>query len=388
MAFYRRMGQIPAKRHVQFRRPDGKLYCEHVMGSEGFSGRASILYHHNPPTEVKRVEDLGRVAVKYQANAPLRHRHFRTARLEPGGDPITGRRVILGNDDCTIAICQPRQPMNYFYRNGLADELIFVHEGTGKLETVFGSITYRPGDYLVIPFSTTYRIVPDNVPTRFLVVESYGPIETPRRYRNDYGQFLEHSPFCERDIRPPEELVTHLETGEFEVRVKMRDTLTAYFYTFHPLDVVGWDGCLYPYAFNIHDFEPIVGRLHMPPPIHQTFQGPNFVVCSFVPRLFDYHPEAIPVSYYHSNVNSDEVLYYVDGKFMTRKGIEVGSLTLHPSGIPHGPHPGMIEASLGKKETHELAVMIDTFRPLKVAEQVEEVEDKGYPLSWLPEANR
>jgi len=376
------MGQVPHKRHCQFRRPDGKLYTEHLVGTEGFSGRASLLYHHHPPTDVARVEDRGRISVQFRPNTPLRHHHFLTGKLEPGGDPITGRRVLLGNNDCTIAICQPREPMNYFYRNGLADELLFVHEGTGRLETIFGTLRYRPGDYLVIPFSTTYRVVPESGPTRFLVVESYGPIETPRRYRNEYGQFAEHSPFCERDIRPPEELKTYVEAGEFEVRVKMRDTLTSYFYSHHPFDVVGWDGYLYPYAFNIEDFEPIVGRVHLPPPIHQTFQGRNFVVCSFVPRLYDFHPEAIPAPYAHSNVNADEVLYYVNGNFMSRRGIEAGSLTLHPGGIPHGPQPGAVEASIGQKETKELAVMIDTFHPLLVAEEAEAIEDQNYPLSW------
>lgn len=382
MPFYHALGEVPAKRHTQFRRPDGKLYSEHLVGTEGFSGRASLLYHQHPPTSVQRVERLGEAQIRYQDDGPLRHRHFRTARLEPGGDPITGRRVLLGNDDLTIAICQPQEPMAYFYRNGAADELIFVHEGHGQFETSFGVIDYHPGDYLVMPFSTTYRIVPEYGETRMLVVEAAGPIETPARYRNEYGQFLEHAPFCERDIRPPQRLETHLEEGEFEIRVKTRGMLAAFHYNHHPFDVVGWDGYLYPYALSIHDFEPITGRLHQPPPVHQTFQGPNFVVCSFVPRLYDYHPEAIPVPYVHSNVNSDELLYYIGNEFMSRKGIEDGSITLHPSGLPHGPHPGTVEASLGKQETKELAVMIDTFHPLQVAEGADLIEDEGYQLSW------
>jgi homogentisate 1,2-dioxygenase len=381
MPFYYRLGEVPHKRHTQFRRPDGELYTEHLMGTEGFAGRSSLLYHHHPPTAAVRVEERPWAPVRLLPNHPLRHRHFRTFGLEAEGDPITGRRVLLGNRDCTIAVCRPAEPMTYFYRNGAADELLFVHAGTGRLESLYGVIRYRAGDYLVIPFSTTYRLVPETE-SRFLVVESYGSIETPRRYRNEFGQLLEHSPFRERDIRPPEALETHIEAGEFEVRVKMRDGMTAYIFPFHPFDVVGWDGYLYPYAFHILDFEPITGRVHMPPPTHQTFQGPNFVVCSFVPRLYDYHPQAIPAPYVHSNVNSDEVLYYVDGNFMSRKGIEQGSITLHPGGIPHGPHPGTVEASLGKQETRELAVMIDTFHPLLVAEGLKAIEDDGYPLSW------
>ena len=275
--------------------------------------------------------------------------------------------------------------MNYFYRNGEQDEVLFVHAGEGRLETVFGTLAYRAGDYLVIPMGTTYRVVWDT-PSRFLVIESASAVETPKRYRNEFGQLLEHSPFCERDIRPPSVLETHLEEGEFEVRVKARGMITSYFFAHHPLDVVGWDGYLFPYAFNIEDFEPITGRLHQPPPVHQTFQAHNFVICSFVPRLYDYHPLSIPAPYYHSNIESDEVLYYVDGNFMSRKGIEEGSVTLHPMGIPHGPHPGTIEASIGAKGTQELAVMLDTFRPLKVAKFAGNVEDPNYMSSWFPKA--
>ncbi|MBL0386709.1 homogentisate 1,2-dioxygenase [Tumebacillus sp. ITR2] len=384
MPFYHSLGEIPHKRHTQFRKPDGTLYREQLMGTKGFSGISSLLYHSNPPTQVKRVEKVRDIVLEAEAQVPLAHRHFFTSRLEKGGDPIDGRRTLLFNDDVTIGLCQPMEPMKYFYRNGEEDEVLFVHDGEGKLETVFGTIPYRKGDYLVIPMGTTYRVVTE-LPSKFLVIESASAVETPKRYRNEFGQLLEHSPFCERDIRPPSALETHTEQGEFEVRVKARGMLTAYFFDFHPLDVIGWDGYLFPYAFNIEDFEPITGRLHQPPPVHQTFQAHNFVICSFVPRLYDYHPESIPAPYFHSNIESDEVLYYVDGNFMSRKGIEEGSITLHPMGIPHGPHPGTIEASLGKKDTQELAVMVDTFRPLKIAKQAANVEDPKYMMSWNPQ---
>ncbi|KEO83543.1 homogentisate 1,2-dioxygenase [Tumebacillus flagellatus] len=385
MPFYQSLGEIPHKRHTQFRQADGSLYREELMGTKGFSGISSLLYHTNPPTQVKRVEKVRDFVLEAEPQGPLAHRHFFTSRLEKGGDPIDGRTTLLFNDDVTIGLCQPTEPMNYFYRNGEQDEVLFVHKGTGKLETVFGTIPYREGDYLVIPMGTTYRVVTET-PSKFLVIESASAIETPKRYRNEFGQLLEHSPFCERDIRPPSSLETHTEQGEFEVRVKARGMLTAYFFEFHPLDVVGWDGYLFPYAFNIEDFEPITGRLHQPPPVHQTFQAHNFVICSFVPRLYDYHPLSIPAPYFHSNIESDEVLYYVDGNFMSRKGIEEGSITLHPMGIPHGPHPGTIEASIGKKDTQELAVMVDTFRPLKIAKLAGRVEDPKYMMSWNPQA--
>ncbi|MBO8171411.1 MAG: homogentisate 1,2-dioxygenase [Bacillaceae bacterium] len=388
MPFYHKMGEIPHKRHTQFRKPDGSLYWEQVMGTRGFSGIQSILYHHHPPTQVSRVEHQAKVERRYEEQGALRHRHFATKEAASGGDFLEARRILMGNEDVAIGIARPTEQMNYFYRNGEEDELLFVHEGSGKVETVFGTLTFRKGDYIVIPTGTTYRIVLDDpretVP-RFLVVESRSPIETPRRYRNEHGQLLEHSPFCERDFRLPEKLETHVEEGEFEVRVKAREQLTSFFFRFHPLDVVGWDGYLYPYIFNIEDFEPITGRIHQPPPVHQTFQGANFVVCSFVPRLFDYHPEAIPAPYHHSNVDSDEVLYYVEGNFMSRKGIDEASFTLHPSGLPHGPHPGTVEASIGAKETLELAVMIDTFRPLRVTEEARTCEDDGYMYSWDPQ---
>lgn len=385
MPFYVQMGDIPKKRHTQFRKPDGTLYREEVMGTKGFSGIQSILYHHNPPTQIKHVGIIRNMQLEYEEPSALRYRHLNTYNLqfpEQGNDPVMGRIYTLGNDDVKIAVTHPTQQMDYFYRNADGDEVLFVHHGEGRLETVFGTIHYRKGDYLVIPVGTTYRILMETEITRFLVIESRDAITTPKRYRNEHGQLLEHSPFCERDIHPPSQLVTYDEKGEFEVRVKLRDQLNSYIFGFHPLDVVGWDGYLYPWSFNISDFEPITGRIHQPPPVHQTFAGTGFVICSFVPRLFDYHPEAIPAPYFHSNVDSDEVLYYVEGNFMSRRGISEGSITLHPMGLPHGPHPGTIEASIGKKETAELAVMVDTFAPLRLVKQALPCEDEKYVYSW------
>ncbi|EQB94155.1 homogentisate 1,2-dioxygenase [Geobacillus sp. A8] len=384
MVFYRRMGHIPKKRHTIFRKEDGSLYREQVMGTKGFSGIQSILYHHNPPTKLSKVNLIEKFNIEFEEPHALCHRHFLTSKFEKGGDAISGRKYVLGNDDLLIGIVFVDASMNYFYRNGDGDELLFVHYGTGKIESMFGTISYGPGDYIIIPIGTIYRVVPnlDGGESKFLVIETNSWITTPKRYRNEHGQFLEHSPFCERDIRGPEILETHTESGEYEVRTKSRGYIHSHIYNHHPLDVVGWDGYLYPWVFNIRDFEPITGRIHQPPPVHQTFEGYNFVVCSFVPRLYDYHPEAIPAPYFHSNVDSDEVLYYVEGNFMSRKGISEGSITLHPSGIPHGPHPGTIEASIGKKETLELAVMIDTFRPLKVVKDAHSIEDVNYKYSW------
>lgn len=385
MPFYVSRGKLPPKRHIQFRQPDGSLYKEQVMGTRGFSGIQSILYHIHPPTAVSRVEDLGPMVREYEPEGALRHRHFKTAPLEPGGDIVTGRRLLLGNADVALLVARPTAPMDYWYRNGEGDEVLFIHEGTGRLQTNYGSLPYRPGDYLVVPIGTTWRMLPDTgVAHRVLVVEAADSVVPPRRYHNEWGQLLEHSPYCERDMRTPDSLETFDETGEFEVRVRANGRMTACFFEHHPLDVAGWDGYLFPYALSIHDFEPITGRIHQPPPVHQTFEGPGFVLCSFVPRLFDYHPQAIPVPYNHSNVDSDEVLYYVDGNFMSRKGIEVASVTLHPRGIPHGPHPGAVEGSLGKERTEELAVMVDTFRPLRVAAGMGAYEDPRYMYSWLP----
>ncbi|HVP38000.1 MAG TPA: homogentisate 1,2-dioxygenase [Candidatus Saccharimonadales bacterium] len=386
MPMYHALGLIPHKRHTQFRKPDGALFSEQLMGSKGFSGISSLLYHHHPPTQAGRVGPAVPAAVPLAPREPLRHHHLRTQGLKPAGDAISGRRVLLANEDVSLALCLPAGAMRYHYRNGQGDELHFVHQGTGRFETVFGTLHYRPGDYVVIPRGTTWKLVADRGPQRFLVVESASQIEPPRRYRNEYGQLLEHAPYCERDIRLPARLETHTARGRFEVRVKARDELTSYWFAFHPLDVVGWDGYLYPWIFNIEDFEPITGRIHQPPPVHQTFEGRGFVVCSFCPRKYDYHPLAVPVPYNHSNVDSDEVIYYVNGSFMSRRGIESGSFTVHPQGIPHGPHPGAVEASLGRESTDELAVMLDTFRPLHLTAEALQLDDPGYPLSWVPPA--
>lgn len=382
MTFYYKLGNVPPKRHTQFRQPDGSLYHEEVMGIHGFAGIQSILYHIHPPTAVARIEDPIPVTIPYMTSE-LRHRHLRGAEVASEGDAISARVPLLGNNDVVLHVARPNRAMDYWYKFAHGDDVLFIHDGTGLLETQFGVLHYRPGDYLVLPTGVIWRLIPDeNVAQRMLVVESYGHVVPPKRYLNNYGQFLEHSPYCERDIRTPERLATHDEAGSFEVRVKARDFINRFVYNHHPLDVVGWDGHLWPYAFNIADFEPITGRIHQPPPVHQTFDGPGYVLCSFVPRLFDYHPQAIPAPYNHSNVDSDEVLYYVEGDFMSRKGVERASLTVHPNGIPHGPHPGRYEGSIGKEKTEELAVMVDTFRPLQLTRYALQVEDEAYAFSW------
>jgi homogentisate 1,2-dioxygenase len=384
MTYYYKLGSIPHKRHTQFRQPDGSLYHEELMGIHGFSGIQSLLYHLHPPTQIQKILGDEKVEISYEESGALRHRHLRTAKVEKGGDAIASRIPLMGNEDVCISIARPTESMPYWYRFAHGDEVIFIHEGSGILESQYGIIRYRIGDYLVIPTGVMWRILPDaGIEQRMLVIEANGHIEPPARYLNRYGQFLEHAPYNERDIRPPDELITHDEKGEFEVRVKARNRITSYLYHHHPLDVVGWDGHLWPYAFNIEDFEPITGRIHQPPPVHQTFDGPGFVLCSFVPRLFDYHPLAIPAPYNHSNVDSDEVIYYAAGNFMSRKGIEQASITVHASGIPHGPHPGTYEGSIGKEKTEELAVMIDTFRPLKFTQYAAQIEDRNYPYSWI-----
>lgn len=394
MTYYYKMGSIPHKRHTQFRQPDGSLYHEELMGIHGFSGIQSLLYHLHPPTQIQPIGLEKTVDITYEEQDSLRHRHLRTAKVATGGDAVEARVPLMANADICISVARPTQPMPYWYRFAHGDEVIFIHDGSGVLESQYGRLRYGSGDYLVIPAGVLWRILPDDgVEQRMLVIEIWGHIEPPERYLNRYGQFLETAPYNERDIRPPDELIAHDEEGEFEVRVKGRDSgaskersagrITSYLYHHHPLDVVGWDGHLWPFAFNIEDFEPITGRIHQPPPVHQTFSGPGFVVCSFVPRLFDYHPLAIPAPYNHSNVDSDEVIYYVKGNFMSRKGIERASITVHPSGIPHGPHPGMYEGSLGKERTDELAVMIDTFRPLRLMQNAHLLEDKDYAYSWI-----
>lgn len=387
MTFYYKLGNLPHKRHVQFRQADGSLYHEEVMGIHGFSGIQSILYHIHPPTRIERIAGNCPVELHYETDSPLQPRHLRSLSVPAGGDAVEGRIPLMGNNDVVLSIVRPTRPMDYWYKFAHGDEVLFIHEGEGILESQYGHLNYRPGDYLVIPTGVIWRLLPEaNVDQRILVVESFGHVEPPKRYLNNYGQFLEHSPFCERDIRPPAHLVTYDEKGEFEVRVKSRGVITRFIYGHHPLDVVGWDGHLWPFAFNIEDFEPITGRVHQPPPVHQTFDGPGYVICSFVPRLFDYHPLAIPAPYNHSNVDSDEVLYYVEGNFMSRKGIDRASFTVHPNGIPHGPHPGTYEGSIGKPATEELAVMVDTFRPLHLTRQALQLEDPDYVYSWLPKS--
>src|SRR5258706_8376638 len=385
--YYHRLGKIPPKRHTQFRQPDGSLYKEELVSSEGFSGIYSNLYHIHPPTRIKAANDPIAFGPKKINDYTLRHIHLNTSNVTATGDDyLSARKVLLMNNDCSISICSPRKrTMDYFYKNAEGDEVLFIHDGKGTLTSQFGKLDVRQGDYIVIPRTVIYKIEFETGPLRLLIIEAASPVETVKRYRNQLGQLLEHSPYCERDIRPPDELVTDTRKGEFLIKIKKQGHLHPYVYAHSPLDLVGWDGFLWPYAFSIHDFEPITGRIHQPPPTHQTFQGRNFVICSFVPRLFDYHPLAIPAPYNHSNIDSDEVLYYAEGNFMSRRGIERGSFTLHPGGIPHGPHPGTVEKSLGAKETRELAVMLDTFKPLYLTTAALEYVDKGYPISWSDE---
>ncbi len=383
MPFYHKLGQLPHKRHTQFRKPDGNLYREEVMGLEGFSSIQSLLYHYFLPPRVVKTEDLGSLSLEFVDFGPIRHRAFKTEQAAIGTDPVTARKPILGNKDVILGISRASKSMDYFYRNAQSYETWWVHEGEGEFRSQFGSLPFKKGDYIVIPFGTTWQMILESPETRFFTIENPSQIEPPRRYRNEYGQLLEHAPYSERDVRLPEELETHTERGEFEVRIKVRDRLTRHILDHHPFDVVGWDGYLYPWIFNIEDFEPITGRVHQPPPAHQTFQGRNFVVCSFVPRLFDYHPEAIPTPYNHSNINSDEVIYYAEGNFMSRKGIDKYDISMHPYGLPHGPQPGMTEASIGKKETQELAVMVDTFYPLSLTKEAVALEKPEYMSSWM-----
>ncbi len=387
--FYQRLGKIPTKRHIQFKQPDGSLYKEEVVSSEGFSGIYSILYHINPPTRIKALGEPVPYGPKILEKYGLRQTHLNTSKVEVTGDDyLSARKVLLMNSDCSMAICSPkRRKMDYFYKNAEGDEVLFIHDGGGRLISQFGVVEFRQGDYVVIPRTVIYKIEFNEGPLRVLIIESATPVETVKRYRNRVGQLLEHSPYCERDIRPPSELITDTSKGEFLVKIKKQGHLHQYVYDYSPLDIVGWDGFLWPYAFSVHEFEPITGRIHQPPPVHQTFEGHNYVICSFVPRLFDYHPLAIPAPYNHSNIDSDEVLYYAEGNFMSRRGIERGSFTLHPGGLPHGPHPGTVEKSIGAKETKELAVMLDTFRPLFLTTDAEQFVDKQYPMSWTDHAD-
>ena len=383
MPHYHTLGNIPHKRHTQFRKPDGSLYAEQLFSTEGFSNDYSLLYHNYPPTQIIKTDKPVNIQPVIAEEKMLQHRSFEGFKVKPEKDYLHSRQPILVNSDCHIVLAAPQQSMgSYFYKNADADELLFVHEGSGVLQTMYGNIDFAYGDYLVIPRGTIYQIHFTTDSNRLLIVESFSPIRYPQKYLSKYGQLLEHSPYCERDIRAPQGLQTHDATGDFLIKTKKKGMLYGLHYAHHPFDVVGWDGCCYPYAFSIHDFEPITGRVHQPPPVHQTFEAHNFVVCSFVPRLFDYHPQSIPAPYNHSNIDSDEVLYYVDGDFMSRKHVTRGMINLHPGGIPHGPHPGAVQKSIGAKQTNELAVMIDTFHPLQLTVAALEIENEGYVMSW------
>jgi len=383
MAHYISRGTIPEKRHTQFRNAAGKLYSEELVSTEGFSSDYSLLYHIHPPTRILQTDLPAAIDIRIAEEKMLKHRSFDGFKLIAQDDYLNSRKPILVNKDVHISLAAPKQSLTrYFYKNADADELIFVHEGNGKITTVYGELEFGYGDYIHIPRGTIYQVQFEKETNRLFIVESFSPIRYPKKYVSRYGQLLENSPYCERDMRTPVFTEARDETGDFLVRIKKQGMLYGIHYGNHPFDVVGWDGCCYPYIFSIHNFEPITGRVHQPPPVHITFEGNNFVVCSFVPRLFDYHPLSIPVPYNHSNIDSDELLYYVDGNFMSRENVTKGMMTLHPAGIPHGPHPGTVEKSLGAKETRELAVMVDTFHPLSLTDTALAIENAGYTTSW------
>jgi homogentisate 1,2-dioxygenase len=383
MPHYYKLGTIPHKRHTQFRKPDGSLYSEQLFSTEGFSDDYALLYHCHPPTLIIKTEPQVDVSPQVAEEKMLSHRCLEGFHIKPGGEFLQSRVPVLVNNDCHIVLAAPQSGTDgYFYKNTDADEMIFIHEGSGTVKTQYGQLPFSYGDYVVLPRGTIYQMEFKDDKNRLFIVESFSPLRFPKRYMSKYGQLMEHSPYCERDIRPPQDLQTLDEKGDYLIKAKKKGMLYGLHYGTHPFDVIGWDGCCYPFIFSIHDFEPITGRVHMPPPIHQTFETNAFVVCSFVPRLYDYHPNAIPAPYNHSNIDSDEVLYYVDGDFMSRKHVTRGMITLHPAGIPHGPHPGAVEKSIGAKETKELAVMVDTFRPLMLTKQALEIENKNYVMSW------
>lgn len=397
MPYYRVTGEIPRKRHTRFQRPEGGLYAEELMGEEGFASDSSLLYHVHPPTAIVKSEALADDAaeVRLAANHPLLPRHYRTQDLPGGGDVVLGRQPLMGNDDVRISFVTA-DAASELYRNSTGDEAVFVHTGSLRFESVYGTIDAAAGDYVMVPRGTIHRWIPGGPATRdtsgepvtALVIEARGHIRTPRRYLSQTGQFLEHAPYCERDLRGVNGPL--LADGEdVPVMVRNRSGLTRLTYAYHPFDVVGWDGCLYPYAFNISDFEPIVKRTHAPPPVHQTFEGPNFVICSFCPRPLDFDPRSVPIPYNHHNVDSDEMMFYVGGDYSARSGsgVGIGSVTLHPSGFTHGPTPGAVEAVIrgmdaGRTTTDETAVMIDTFRPLLLSEGAGVAEDPEYAWSW------
>ena len=385
MPFYHQLGKIPPKRHTQFRKEDGTLHYEQLFGTIGFVGMSSLLYHLHRPTMVKRVGQSIDVRPQAAVENNLLSRKLEGFQVKPNADYLKSRVPVLFNSDVTILLSAPSKSMeeDAFYKNSDGDEVVFVHEGAGTLHTMLGQIPFSAGDYLVIPRGIIHRFAFDSSANRLFITESAHPVYSPKRYRNHFGQLLEHSPYCERDLRPPSKLETHDALGSFTIRIKKQGQLHDYVYASHPFDIVGWDGYHFPYALSIHDFEPITGRVHQPPPVHQTFETDAFVICSFVPRMYDYHPQSIPAPYNHSNIDSDEVLYYVEGDFMSRTGIDRGYISLHPAGIPHGPHPGTYEGSIGKTKTEELAVMVDTFRPLQVTAQALAIEHPDYHSSWL-----
>lgn len=384
MPIYHKLGKLPSKRHTIFRKEDGGLHYEQLFGTIGFDGMSSLMYHLHRPTMVKEVGESIDMTPKVAVEKNIKSRKLLGWNVPQVDDYLVSRTPIMVNKDIHIGLAAPKQSMtSYFYKNADADELLFIHKGSGKLKCMMGEIPFEYGDYIVIPRGMIYQIEFDSDDNRILYSESFHPVYTPKRYRNWFGQLLEHSPFCERDYKLPENLQSHDEEGEFVMKIKKQGMLHELIYASHPFDVVGWDGYNYPYGFSIHNFEPITGRVHQPPPVHQTFETKAFVVCSFCPRMYDYHPQAIPAPYNHSNIDSDEMLYYVDGDFMSRNDIDKGYITLHPGGIPHGPHPGAYERSIGKKETGELAVMIDTFAPLQLTEQAIALDDGKYYQSWL-----
>lgn len=386
MPIYHSLGKIPDKRHTVFKNPEGGLYQEELFGTAGFAGMSSLIYHLYPPTVVTEVKRLEDVTPKIAIEKNMKALSLKGFSLPQEDDFLESRKTLFVNNDLHIGLAAPRSfSKDYFYRNSDADEMLFVHKGSGKLRTMYGNIDFKYGDYLIIPRGIAYQIDFDTEDNRLLFIESFSPIVSPSRYRNNFGQFLESSPFCERDFRLPTDLTTHDEKGEFKVISKKQGVMWEYTHANHPFDVVGWDGYHFPYAFSIHDFEPITGRIHMPPPIHQQWEAAGFVVCSFVPRMYDYHPDSIPAPYHHSNIDSEELLYYVDGDFMSRNNIELGQITLHPGGIPHGPHPGAIERSIGKTHTEELAVMIDPFKPMMITEEAMNLQVDDYYKSWITE---
>ena len=384
MPRYHKLGKMPHKRHTTFKKEDGNLHHEELFGTIGFEGMSSLLYHLHRPTQVKAIKDPYSVAPEIAVEKNMKAYLLKGFQAPTVADHLKSRISILINNDLNILLSAPSNlEENYFYKNTDGDEVIFVHQGSGVLRTFVGNINFKEGDYLVIPRGVIYTMKFDSSENRLFIIESYTPVYTPKRYRNHFGQLMENSPYCERDMRVPHELETYDEKGDFLIKIKKEQMIHEYTYASHPFDVTGWDGYNFPYAFSIHDFEPITGRVHQPPPVHQTFETSRFVICSFCPRMYDYHPESIPAPYNHSNIDSDEVLYYVDGDFMSRNHVEKGNISLHPAGIPHGPHPGAMERSIGQTKTDELAVMVDTFAPLKLTKSAIELSDGRYHESWL-----